>query len=217
MKQPHLGIFDSGTGGYIFTEALQEQFPQWQFSFIADTENAPFGNKNKKQLIKIGQNLINQLVAKQVDQIVVACHTICSNVFEQLQQNNQINLISVNELLLQAIIQQKPTKLAVLATEATSKSEWFPTRIKQKISQAEAFHLACPQLATGIDQQDEKLIKLELARCQQNLPPDLDLIALACTHYPAISHHLQRMYPQAKIIDARQPLINKLRQENTSK
>lgn len=214
MDHKHIGVFDSGQGGAITTKYLQQQFPDWKFTFIDDQAHAPYGSKTPEQLLTLAQNMVARLEKQNVDEIVVACHTICSNIFPQLDEWSSLPLWSVNHTLALSLKKTDPGNILLLATTATIKSGWWQSYIQNNLGQTKTWFRDCPGLATAIDQSNQQQITAEINNCAANLPHnEIDTVALACTHYPAVSSQIQAVFPTAQIVDARYELASLLRKK----
>jgi len=72
--------------------------------------------------------------------------------------------------------------------------------------------IACPKLATAIDQQNEALINDLLDDYLAQLPLEsLDALLLACTHYPVVKKQIATKLPrQIPILDTHKQLVIEL-------
>ena len=71
-----IGVFDSGIGGLSVLRALRAQLPGEDFTYIADGDNAPYGEREDsfvaERALAITRELIEEHGARLV---VVACNT----------------------------------------------------------------------------------------------------------------------------------------------
>ena len=79
-----IGVFDSGVGGTSIWKEIVTLLPYESTVYLADSINAPYGNKTPEQIrhlcIKNTEKLLN-LGAKI---IVVACNTATTNAIDYL-------------------------------------------------------------------------------------------------------------------------------------
>ena len=66
-----VGLFDSGIGGINVLSELVKKYPHNHYIYYGDTRNLPYGNKSKDELIKLSNNIIEFLINKQVDIIII--------------------------------------------------------------------------------------------------------------------------------------------------
>jgi len=214
MKFQRVGVFDSGRGGEIMTDYLSQEFPAVEFVFRDDQANAPYGEKSPEQIYQLAVNMVNKLVAEKVEAIVVACHTISSTCFPEVEVVSPVPLLSVNEALLADLLTEPiSNRIGLLATTATVRTNWFPQQLEKFNPEAQVYSVACPGLATAIDAKDEGWIDQLLDECLGQLPlSGIDTLALACTHYPVVKQEISRKIPsQIQILDAQRKIAEKMR------
>ena len=85
-NQP-IGVFDSGVGGLSVLIQLQRLLPNENFVFLADQFYVPYGEKTKKELIKLGFRVVDYLSKyHKVKMVVVACNTSTCNSIQELRK-----------------------------------------------------------------------------------------------------------------------------------
>ena len=84
-----VGLCDSGLGGLTVLKELKTKYPNNDYIYIGDNKNVPYGNKNKQELIQLGQNLINFLEKKNADLIIIACGTLSSNILPYIKTSTK--------------------------------------------------------------------------------------------------------------------------------
>ncbi|QFG47496.1 hypothetical protein LH506_08735 [Lapidilactobacillus dextrinicus] len=73
-----IAVFDSGVGGISTLKVLTEMLPHEDFIFFGDSANAPYGEKSRELVFKLADQVVQQLIAKDVKSIVIACNTATS-------------------------------------------------------------------------------------------------------------------------------------------
>ena len=81
-----LGLFDSGLGGLTVLKEIINKCAYEKIIYLGDTKRLPYGEKSKEELLDIAKDNIDFLISKNVDEIVVACGTVSSNVLEDLKK-----------------------------------------------------------------------------------------------------------------------------------
>ena len=61
MDERPIGIFDSGVGGLTVLKVLQENLPNENFIYFADTLNFPYGEKNKEEIIELSNFWLSKM------------------------------------------------------------------------------------------------------------------------------------------------------------
>ena len=82
-----IAVVDSGLGGKNILWACERLMPNENFVYFADTKNAPYGNKPKRELLKIAENLVQTVVDLFDPKIIVlGCNTLTANCIKHLRQ-----------------------------------------------------------------------------------------------------------------------------------
>ena len=72
-----IAVVDSGLGGKNILWACERLMPNENFVYFADAKNAPYGNKPRRELLKIAENLVqNVLDIYDPKIIVLGCNTL---------------------------------------------------------------------------------------------------------------------------------------------
>ena len=85
-----IGMFDSGVGGLTVLNNLVKKYPNNEYIYFGDIKNNPYGNKTIEELEKLSSNIIEFLISKKVDMIVIACGTVSSNLGSILKNKYDI-------------------------------------------------------------------------------------------------------------------------------
>jgi glutamate racemase len=210
MQSLRVAIIDSGKGGRFLFEKLSAQFPEISFFCETDEKNVPYGEKTPEQLLTLGSDLVQRALNHSPDVIIVACHTLCSWSFIELQKETHTPLWSVNKLLLQELIQlPEKTTITLWATPKTVESHWFEDELSSARSDLSVEIHACPGLATAIENENHEdiatLVSTFLAKNNS------EVLALACTHYPVIRETIATLFPRT-ILDVHGVLSTKIEQ-----
>lgn len=210
-----IGVFDSGIGGLSILKALRAQLPQENFIYIADSGNAPYGEKGDAFVIArsraITQTLLNQHGIKA---LVVACNTATAAASRILRaEYPDLPLVGVEPALKPAVALSKTRRIGVMATRGTLESAKFSALRDSLADQAEFILQPCDGLAAAIEAEDASKIR---ALCQAYTPAmgifgtqagQIDTVVLGCTHYPFISEQLRELTGSGvQLIDTGEPV-----------
>ena len=178
-----IGVFDSGIGGLTVLKKLIEEYPKNEYIYYGDTKNNPYGSKTKEELLKLSCNIIDFLLQKKVDLIVIACGTISSNLADILKNKYDIEIIDIINPVINYINKSNYNKIGVIATEATVNSNIFKS-INKDIKLVACKHFV-PIIESSNYSELDKYINEYLRELR-----DRDLIVLGCTHYPIIKSQI---------------------------
>ena len=122
MDKRPIGIFDSGVGGITVLKEIKNKMPNENIIYIGDTQNFPYGNKSKEEIIKFSIENVNKLLKKDVKIIVIACGTATSQALGVLKEKFDIPIIGIIEPTVKYIKSKNYQKVGVIATEGTIKN-----------------------------------------------------------------------------------------------
>ena len=188
-----IGVFDSGLGGLTVVQAMTKVIKGAEIFYIADTKNAPYGEKTPQEILQYSLDITQHLIdTHQIDALILACNTATSSAIKHLREKYpSLIIIGTEPGIKPAIENTKTGKVGVLATPATLKGEKYQelaASLSNKKS-VELFEQACPGLVEKIEKgetqsdQTRELLKSWLEPMREN---NVDTIVLGCTHYPLV-------------------------------
>lgn len=198
-----IGIFDSGLGGVTALNVIKKNYKQKDIVFYGDTCHLPYGDKSRKEIIKYSDEIVNYLIDKGVEVIVIACNSATSNALDTLKEKYDIPIIGVIDPAIKKLLTLGSKKVGVIATETTIKSNKYYDKIKELDENIDVYSVACPKFVPVIEsgkkdgEEIEKLIDLYISQISEKI----DTLILGCTHYTIIKDVISRKYPKLTIID----------------
>ena len=199
-EELRIGVFDSGLGGLTVVQAMTEVIKGAELFYIADTKNAPYGEKTTEQILQYSLNITQYLIDNhQIDALIVACNTATSAAIKYLrEQYPSLIIIGTEPGIKPAIEQTKTGKVGVLATPATLKGDKYQDLVNELAMQKDVtlFEQACPGLVEQIENGEAHTIKTKemleawLHPMREN---NVDTIVLGCTHYPLVSEVIEHV------------------------
>lgn len=216
-----IGVFDSGVGGLSVLQALHLELPGENFVYVADTANAPYGERDEAflrlRVMAIAQYFIHD-AAQPIKALVVACNTATAVAIAALRATYPaFPIIGVEPALKTALACSRSAHIAVMATRATLNSTKFQTLLNAHSAQASFICQPCDGLAAAIEQDDAARVQSLCERYTQAIGigrpisnPDtspIDTVVLGCTHYPFAKQVLQDLLgPDVSLIDTGAPV-----------
>lgn len=182
-----IGVFDSGLGGLSVLSAIARALPRADLLYLADTAHVPYGSKHddfiRGRVLAIGRHLADHGCAM----LVVACNTATAHAVEDLrQQHPGIPVVGVEPGVKPAAQGTNSGHIAVLATEATARSERLARLIRDHAAHVRVDVVPCPGWATRVEtlHLDGPDFAAEVAaKVRPLLDAGVDRIVLGCTHY----------------------------------
>jgi len=182
-----IGVFDSGLGGLSVLEHLRTALPAASFFYIADSVNAPYGDKSDNFVTERSLAISQFLLRLQVSAIVVACNTATAAAVQLIRDNSAVPVVAIEPALKPAATLSQSKKIGVLATESTLRSEKYQllrSRVADTITcYQQAAHGLAEQVEAGAIEAvtTRQILKQYL---QPMLDQGVDTLVLGCTHYP---------------------------------
>ena len=206
MSSQPIGIFDSGVGGTSIFKEIEGLLPNEHTIYLADSKNAPYGNKTKSEIIALSIKNTEWLIDKGCKLIVVACNTATTNAIETLRHRFEIPFIGIEPAIKPAALNTQTKSIGILATKGTLSSDLFHETTDLysngiKVVEQEGEGIV-PLIEQGHLTSDE-MRELLQTYLQPMIDANIDYLVLGCTHYPYLMPLLLDMLPKkVKIIDS---------------
>ncbi|WP_372770221.1 glutamate racemase [Lutibacter sp.] len=196
MKNKPIGIFDSGIGGTSIWKEVVKLVPNENTIYLADSKNAPYGEKSSEEIIALSIKNTELLISKGCKLIIIACNTATTNAIDYLRENYSVPFIGIEPAIKPAALLSKTGAIGILATKGTLSSKLFEKTTKEY-----------SKIITTIEQDGEGLVPLieegklnspELTELLSTyLKPmlnfNIDHLVLGCTHYPYLIPQIKKI------------------------
>lgn len=206
--RPRIAVFDSGIGGLSVLQALRLALPQANFSYLADSAWAPYGERSPEAVLgrclQLAALLLRQ---RRFDALVVACNTATALAIEGLRQHHPgLAVVGIEPALKPAAERSQSRHIGVLATRGTLQSPRFLALQSRILAQHPGLQIslrACDGLADAIERADEQGVQalaqthLRALRGQSPGGPNIDTLVLGCTHYPLALSALKNAWAES--------------------
>ncbi|GGG33786.1 glutamate racemase [Bizionia arctica] len=206
MSRQPIGIFDSGVGGTSVWKELNLLLPNENTIYLADSKNAPYGEKSKEEIIKLSKKNIDLLLSKNCKLIVVACNTATTNAIKILRETYSVPIIGIEPAIKPAALQTRTKAIGILATKGTLSSELFHKTTDLFASSINVVEQVGEGIVSLIESgkvntpEMKALLEIYL---KPMLDANIDYLVLGCTHYPYLIPQLLEILPaHIKIIDS---------------
>lgn len=180
-----VGILDSGIGGVTVLKEILKQGINAKFIYYSDSKHNPYGDKSEEEVYSIVKGVVDYLLDRGCDIIVLACNTASAVCVKRLRSEYPDTLFIAIEPAYKMVHDYNPSgKSLVMATEGTLNSEKF-LALYHKYDNKNTILLPCKRLAELIEEGNDVKIDRYL---EENLSKykDIDNVVLGCTHYPLI-------------------------------
>jgi len=212
-----IGVFDSGVGGLSILDEALRQLPHHNFIYLADSANAPYGEKSSDWIAARSLTLCNYLASNGCDAIVVACNTATAEAIKQIRETLPIPIIGVEPGIKPAAMQSQNNIVGVLATEATLKSDKFNSLLNTLPSDCQFIKQAGAGLVPLIESgnaDSEETLELLAKHLEPIQDAGADTLVLGCTHYPFLRKSIRKLLGESiTLIDTSDAVVRQLKRQ----
>lgn len=195
-----IGIFDSGFGGITILRELLKLMPNENYIYLGDNKNIPYGDKSKKEIIKLSSKMADFLINKNCKILVIGCNTISASASEILKEKYNIPIIEVISNACAEVNKISKNNISIMATDFTVKSKIYLKKIKENNKEIKITQIVCKKLCPMIENDWESFEdRFEILNNYiKKINPNSDSLLLACTHYPLIIKDIKKVLKENK-------------------
>jgi glutamate racemase len=194
MSDPRaIGFFDSGVGGLTVLREVIRRLPDESTIYIGDNARAPYGPRSDDEVRRFSTQCLDELAARDVKAIVVACNTSSAVALPQLRLRYDVPLLGVvRPGATAAALATRNRRVGVIATIATVRSRAYFQAIKEEDPFVEVIEHATPDLVPLVEagRLDGPLVEDVVRNSLEPLTSgghQIDTLLLGCTHYPLLA------------------------------
>lgn len=208
MKKQPIGVFDSGIGGTSILREITKLLPNEDFIYLADSANAPYGQKPPEAILDLCKKNVEFLLEKKCKLIVVACNTATTNAISFLREKYDIPFIGIEPAIKPAVLNTKTNTIGILATKGTLNSKLFSDKVDLYGGYINIIEVVGKGLVECLEKGDfdsDYLVSLVESYIKPLLKQNIDYLVLGCSHYPYLLPIIKRNVPSnVQIIDSGQ-------------
>ena len=204
MSRPRILTFDSGLGGLTVFREIAKLIPVADHLYAADDAAFPYGDWAADDLVWRVVAVMRRLVADFDPHVVcIACNTASTLVLPHLRAAfSEIPFVGTVPAIKPAAGRSRSQMISVLATPGTVMRDYtrelvqaFAAHCRVELVGSKILARIAEDFMHGRPVSDEA-ISAEIARCfVQDGQRRTDEIVLACTHYPLLTAHFERLAP----------------------
>ncbi|MFA4953555.1 MAG: hypothetical protein WC584_05000, partial [Candidatus Pacearchaeota archaeon] len=189
---------DSGVGGLWILKHLKEKLPEYNYIFLGDQMNVPFGEKMPNELFNIATKALDYLYGEMnCAGVVIACNTISSTIYERLRDWKDKKyfgriLFGIVRPTIESLDRDLPA--VIFATPRTCESKVYEkflnTNVKNYIK------ISLPKLVYLIENGEDTFSYIKSFK--NLIPKSIKKGALLCTHYGIVRDDFKNVFPNIK-------------------
>jgi glutamate racemase len=201
-----IGVYDSGFGGLSVLRHLRSELPLRDFAYLGDSGRAPYGGRDVHTILDFAEQATERLLEEGARLVVVACNTVSCVALRHLQQryaSPEIRILGVTIPGAEIAVRTTSGRVGVLATARTVASGTYVTEMAKLAPDVVVLQQAAPLLAPIVEEGWERteIARLAAARYLADLGA-VDILLLACTHYPLMADVFAEVAPPTmRILD----------------
>ena len=204
VAQAPIAFFDSGVGGLTVYKEVKKLLPSENYLYFGDTENMPYGEKTKEELVEIARKIFDFFAKRSVKAVVMACNTTSATVYDKLKNDYDFKIYPIIQSVAKIFAEFPISRLGVFATPATINSHAYSHEINKINAGMMIKEIACPEWVRIVE--DNKVYQPQtILQVREKMDEMGDFepekIILGCTHYPYLSEVLGQFYDVKNLID----------------
>jgi glutamate racemase len=193
-----IGLFDSGIGGTSIWKEIHNLLPFENTIYLADSKNAPYGQKSKDEIIQLSIKNTEFLLNQNCKIIVVACNTATTNAIKELRAKYDIPFIGIEPAIKPAALNSQNHVIGILATQGTLNSELFHQTVEkfQHTKIIEQIGHGLVSLIENGEINSSEMNSLLHLYLKPMIEANIDYLVLGCSHYPYLIPQIKKILPK---------------------
>lgn len=197
-------VFDSGVGGLSVYDAIARSGHALVLDYLADTAWLPYGEKTDTELQARVPTLLAAIVEHwRPDLVVIACNTASTIALDATRARLAVPVVGVVPPIKPAAALSKTGVIGLLATPATVRRPYTDQLIAEFASETRVIRHGSSALVLAAEAKlrGEAADRTAIAEAVAGLfgapgGGDIDVVALACTHFPFVADDLSAAAPR---------------------
>lgn len=217
MDNRPIGFFDSGLGGLTCIPYLMKALPNERIIYFGDTARTPYGSKAISTIQLFSNQIADFLVKENVKMIVIACNTVSSTCLLDLQEKYpNIPIVGIIGPAAEAVANTcaKENGIGIIGTKVTIKSKAYDNLIHGLNPVLKLYSTPCPTFVPLIEEGiiQNEIMDLSIKYYLDNFISynKIDTLVLGCTHYPLIRNNIEKLYPDLRIINPSEEILQSI-------
>ncbi len=184
-----------------------KKLPEYDYLYLGDNARAPYGNRSFETVYQYTLQCVKWFFEQNCSLVILACNTASAKALRTIQQNDLPVIAPGNRVLgvirptAEIIGTFSETKsVGILATNGTVASQSYPMETAKFFPDLKVYQEACPMWVPLIENEEYQshgadfFIKKNLHNIFEK-GKDIDVILLACTHYPLLKEKIEEYLP----------------------
>ncbi len=194
MDKKTILVYDSGIGGLNVLLKLKKLRPEFEYLYMSDKKNAPYGKKAEKELFELAYtNILRAKKYYDFSICVLACNTLSTRVKEKLELSFS-DIIFYGSYPFVNVADFGATLL--VGTKATINSVYI-MKAKREKKLLETLDLS--DLVLEIENNLFDVSKIDLQKHFLSVRKDFNFLLLGCTHFCFLKDEFSKVFPKSTV------------------
>lgn len=214
-------LFDSGVGGLTVLAQLRRLLPDAPVIYAADHAGLPYGTKSEAEIAARVAGLLGRMSERYAPRLAcIACNTASTIALGMVRDVLNIPIVGTVPAIKPAAALTRSGVIGLLGTEATIRQSYVDNLEAEFAQGRLLLRHAAPGLVDAAeaklrgDQPDPAVIAAAIDGLRQReRGPEIDVVVLACTHFPLLSAELAEAFgSDVTLIDGAQGIARRIAQ-----
>jgi glutamate racemase len=199
-------FFDSGVGGLSVLAPTRALLPTAPIVYAADSAAFPYGTRTEEEIAARVPALLGRLVERYRPRLaVIACNTASTIALRHVRSALDIPVVGTVPAIKPAVEQSRNRVIGVLGTEATVRQPYVDDLAARFAADCEVLLHGSAELVSLAEAKlsgaevDPAAVAAAVGPLSKR--PDMDVVVLACTHFPLLAEELAAALPHARQVD----------------
>jgi glutamate racemase len=202
-------FFDSGVGGLSVLGPTRTRLPNAPIVYVADSAGYPYGKRSEKEIASRVPALLGRMVERFKPRLaVIACNTASTIALDHVRSALDLPVVGTVPAIKPAAELSKTRVIGVLGTEATVRQPYVDDLAARFAADCTVIRHGSPEL---VDLAEAKLAGEPVTAgdvraavqpmFDQPEADGMDVMVLACTHFPLLKEELAAAFPRITTVD----------------
>ncbi len=202
-------FFDSGIGGLSVLQPTRELLPNAPMIYVADNAGFPYGERTEADIAARIPALLGRVVERfRPRLVVIACNTASTIALDTVRSALELPVVGTVPAIKPASEMSKTRVIGVLGTQATVRQPYVDDLAARFAADCTVIRHGSPEL---VELAEAKLagetVSVEAVRSaaqpmfEAERGADIDVMVLACTHFPLLDEELRAAFPAVALVD----------------
>lgn len=214
MSTAPVGMYDSGVGGLSVLREIERVLPHESVLYVADSANAPWGDKPREFVRERGLTIGRFLVRQGVKAIVIGSNTGSAGSAEVVRADVSVPVVAMEPGIKPAVAATKTGVVGAIVTATMSGSDRMTSLIDRFGKDVRVIDQPVPGLVQHVEDGDLDSAELQLM-VERYIRPLLDAgadtIVLGSTHYVFLKPLIAAVAgPNVRLVDTGEAVARQL-------